>query len=128
MVYHFYRSITAVRSHCSLKMAAQYNRLLDLAKVQCRVFSMNYNPEGLRLGNKVLRQRLRGPTLAAWYPRKTVSFRDLRTTCNALGLTTFDEAEDDREEAIQIAKLRGKGRPKKKRTAAESRSANKKKK
>ncbi|KAL4879989.1 mitochondrial ribosomal subunit S27-domain-containing protein [Aspergillus karnatakaensis] len=109
-------------------MAAQYSRLLDLAKVQCRVFSLNYNPEGLRLGNKILRQKLRGPTLAAWYPRKTVSFKDLRTTCSSVGLTTFDEAEDDREEAIQIAKLRGKGRPKKKRTAAESRTANKKKK
>ncbi|KAL4732922.1 mitochondrial ribosomal subunit S27-domain-containing protein [Aspergillus similis] len=108
-------------------MAAQYSRLLELAKVQCRVFSQNFNPDRLRLGNKVLRQRLRGPTLAAWYPKKTVSFRDLRTTCNSLGLTTFDEAEDDREEAIQIAKLRGKGRPKKKRTAAESRSAKKKK-
>ncbi|KAL4949949.1 mitochondrial ribosomal subunit S27-domain-containing protein [Aspergillus filifer] len=108
-------------------MATRYSRLLDLAKVQCRVFSMNFNPEGLRLGNKVLRQRLRGPTLAAWYPQKTVSFRDLRGMCKSLGLTTFDEAEDDREEAIQIAKLRGKGRPKKKRTAAESRSAKKKK-
>ncbi|OJJ08104.1 hypothetical protein ASPVEDRAFT_155827 [Aspergillus versicolor CBS 583.65] len=131
-------------------MAGQYSRLLDLAKVhyghilvflyhngfeydglmkqvQCRVFSMNFNPDGLRLGNKVLRQRLRGPTLASWYPRKVVSFRDLRTTCSSLGLTAFDEVEDDREEAIQIAKLRGKGRPKKKRTAAESRSAKKKK-
>ncbi|BCS27495.1 mitochondrial 37S ribosomal protein mS33 [Aspergillus puulaauensis] len=108
-------------------MAGQCSRLLDLAKVQCRVFSLNFNPDGLRLGNKVLRQRLRGPALTSWYPKKVVSFRDLRTTCNSLGLTTFDEAEDDREEAIQIAKLRGKGRPKKKRTAAESRSAKKKK-
>ncbi|KAI9372404.1 putative mitochondrial 37S ribosomal protein S27 [Aspergillus egyptiacus] len=108
-------------------MAAPYSRLLDLAKVQCRVFSLTFNPGRLRLGNKVLRQRLRGPTLAAWYPKKTVSFRDLRETYKPLGLTTFDEAEDDREEAIQIAKSRGKGRPKKKRTAAESRSAKKKK-
>ncbi|KAK5788494.1 hypothetical protein VI817_009452 [Penicillium citrinum] len=73
----------------------------------------------LRLGNKILRQRLRGPALAAWYPKKDVSFRDLQNTYKPLGLTTFDEAEDDREEAIQIAKLRGKGRPKKKRTAAD---------
>ncbi|KAL4903551.1 hypothetical protein BDW74DRAFT_156634 [Aspergillus multicolor] len=83
-------------------MAAQYNRLLDLARVQCRVFSLNFNPDRLRLGNKVLRQRLRGPALAEWYPKKTVSFKDLRTTCKSLGLTTFDEAEDDREEAIQM--------------------------
>jgi hypothetical protein len=63
---------------------------------------MTFNPDGLRLGNKVLRQRLRGPTLAAWYPKKTVSFRDLRDAIKPLGLTTFDEAEDDREEAIQM--------------------------
>lgn len=63
---------------------------------------MNFNPERLRLGNKVLRQRLRGPALAAWYPRKTVSFRDLQDAYRPLGLTMFDEAEDDREEAIQM--------------------------
>ncbi|PLB43084.1 putative mitochondrial 37S ribosomal protein S27 [Aspergillus steynii IBT 23096] len=102
-------------------------RILELAKAQCRVFSHNFNPQRLRLGNKVLRQRLRGPALASWYPRKTVAFRDLQDTYKQVGLTAFDEAEDDREEAIQIAKLRGKGRPKKKRTAAESRSAKKKK-
>ncbi|KAF7713280.1 37S ribosomal protein S27, mitochondrial [Penicillium ucsense] len=103
------------------------SRILDLVKTQCRIFSTTFNPRRLRLGNKILRQRLRGPTLAAWYPTKIVSFRDLQNTYKPLGLTTFDEAEDDREEAIQITKLRGKGRPKKKRTAAESRSAKKKK-
>ncbi|KAE8375871.1 mitochondrial ribosomal subunit S27-domain-containing protein [Aspergillus bertholletiae] len=108
-------------------MAAPYSRILDLVKVQCQIFSLNFNPQRLRLGNKVLRQRLRGPALAEWYPKKAVSFRDLQDSYKPLGLTTFDEMEDDREEAIQIAKLRGKGRPKKKRTAAESRSAKKKK-
>jgi len=63
---------------------------------------MTFNPQRLRLGNKVLRQRLRGPALAAWYPRKTVSYRDLQDTYEPLGLITFDEAEDDREEAIQM--------------------------
>lgn len=63
---------------------------------------MNFNPEGLRLGNKVLRQRLRGPALASWYPRKTVSFRDMQDTFRPLGLTMFDEFQDDREEAIQM--------------------------
>ncbi|GES65609.1 putative mitochondrial 37S ribosomal protein S27 [Aspergillus terreus] len=108
-------------------MAVPYTRILSLAKVQCRIFSATFNPDRLRLGNKILRQRLRGPALASWYPKKTVSFRDLQDAYRPLGLTTFDEVEDDREEAIQIAKLRGKGRPKKKRTAAESRTAKKKK-
>lgn len=48
---------------------------------------------------------MRGPALAAWYPRKTVSFRDLQDTYRPLGLTIFDEAEDDREEAIQMYAL-----------------------
>lgn len=63
---------------------------------------MNFNPERLRLGNKVLRQRLRGPALASWYPKKTVSFRDMQDTFRPLGLTMFDEFQDDREEAIQM--------------------------
>lgn len=71
-------------------------------QTQCRIFSLNFNPQRLRLGNKVLRQRLRGPTLAAWYPTEDVSFRDLQTKYKRLGLTTFDEAEDDRQEAIQM--------------------------
>ncbi|KAJ5763171.1 hypothetical protein N7533_001852 [Penicillium manginii] len=77
-------------------------RILELVKTQCRIFSLNFNPQRLRLGNKILRQRLRGPALAAWYPKKDVSFRDLQNTYKPLGLTTFDEAEDDREEAIQM--------------------------
>ncbi|KAF3402535.1 Mitochondrial 37S ribosomal protein S27 [Talaromyces pinophilus] len=108
-------------------MAVPRSRILDLVKTQCRIFATTFNPQRLRLGNKVLRQRLKGPALAAYYPRKTVSFRDLQDTYKPLDLETFDEGQDDREEAIQIAKLRGKGRPKKKRTAAESRSAKKKK-
>lgn len=80
------------------------HRLTELVglQAQCRVFSHNFNPQRLRLGNKVLRQRLRGPALASWYPRKTVSFRDLQDVYNPVGLKAFDEAEDDREEAIQM--------------------------
>ncbi|WEW56316.1 hypothetical protein PRK78_001759 [Emydomyces testavorans] len=86
------------------------SRILALAK--------NFNPEGARLGNKVLRQRLRGPILAAYYPRKTVSFRDLQDAYRPFDLETWDDYEEDRLEALQIAKMRGKGAPKKKRTAA----------
>jgi small subunit ribosomal protein S33 len=74
----------------------------QVLQAQCRVFTTTFNPQQLRLGNKILRQRLRGPALAAWYPRKTVSFRDLQDAYQPLGLTIFDEAEDDREEAIQV--------------------------
>ncbi|KAI5919003.1 mitochondrial ribosomal subunit S27-domain-containing protein [Camillea tinctor] len=69
-------------------------RMLDLMKVQCQIFATTYNPDGIRMGNKVLRQRLRGPTLAKYYPPRGPSVNDL-----------------------QRVRSRGKGAPKKKRTA-----------
>ncbi|EFR01149.1 hypothetical protein MGYG_04153 [Nannizzia gypsea CBS 118893] len=107
-------------------MAAPRSRMLDLLKAQCRIFSHTFNPENLRLGNKILRQRLRGATLASYYPRKTVTFEDLEKVYRPMGLTTFDPLRSHHEEMKQIRKLRGKGAPKKKRTAAESKSAKKK--
>lgn len=52
------------------------------------------------MGNKILRQRLRGPALAAYYPRKVVTIRDLMKEF-APELETFDEDEDDRLENIE---------------------------
>lgn len=43
------------------------------------------------------------------------------------GYETYDDDEEDRLEGIQIAKSRGKGAPKKKRTAAESKKNKSKK-
>lgn len=76
--------------------------VLTTNQAQCRLFDLNYNPEGIRLGNKVLRQRLRGPVLAAYYPRKTVAFRDLQDTFLPFDLETWDDFQEDREEAIQM--------------------------
>ncbi|PGH10961.1 hypothetical protein AJ80_07318 [Polytolypa hystricis UAMH7299] len=94
------------------------SRILDLAKAQCRLFSYTFNPERLRLGNKVLRQRLRGPALAAYYPRRTLTFRDLQDVYSPLGLETINGPQFERLEAIERAKSRGKGPPTKKRTAS----------
>ncbi|RMZ06763.1 hypothetical protein D0864_02150 [Hortaea werneckii] len=88
-------------------------------QVQSRIFSTIFNPAAQRLGNKVLRQRLRGPSLAAYYPRRVATFKNLRALYPNHEL--YDEDEEDRLEHIQIAKSRGKGAPKKKKTAAESR-------
>ncbi|CAI4212506.1 unnamed protein product [Parascedosporium putredinis] len=81
-------------------MSVPRARLLELMKAQCQVFATVYNPEGLRLGNKVLRQRLRGPALAAYYPKRTVSVRDIN---NSFGphIETWDEAEQERLEHIE---------------------------
>ncbi|EMC97170.1 hypothetical protein BAUCODRAFT_44240, partial [Baudoinia panamericana UAMH 10762] len=73
-------------------------RILDLLKVQCRIFSTIYNPDNLRLGNKILRQRLKGPTLAAYYPRRTATFKDLKALYP--GYELYDAQEEDRLEHI----------------------------
>ncbi|KAL8807014.1 MAG: hypothetical protein Q9182_000995 [Xanthomendoza sp. 2 TL-2023] len=62
-------------------------------------------------GNKILRQRLKGPSIAAYYPRRVVTFRDLQNLYP--DLETWDEDEEDRLEHISILKSRGKGAPKK---------------
>merc|ERR1711939_870572 len=97
-------------------MSVPRQRVLDLMKVQSRIFSTIFNPAAQRLGNKVLRQRLRGPSLAAYYPGRVATFKDLRALYPNHEL--YDEDEEDRLEHIQIAKSRGKGAPKKKKTAA----------
>ncbi|KAK3387026.1 mitochondrial ribosomal subunit S27-domain-containing protein [Podospora didyma] len=89
-------------------------RMLDLLKVQCKLFSTTYNPDGIRAGNKILRQRLRGPALAAYYPRKAPGINELQKEFANLELLVEDLAADDRLEHITALKARGKSAPKKK--------------
>ncbi|KAK0705110.1 mitochondrial ribosomal subunit S27-domain-containing protein [Lasiosphaeris hirsuta] len=81
-------------------MSVPRARLLALMKARCELFSTTFNPEGLRTGNKILRQRLRGPALAAYYPRKLVTLRDLQKEFAPLELMIDDEIDDDRLEHI----------------------------
>lgn len=97
-------------------MSVPRARILDLLKVQCRIFNTTFNPNNERLGNKVLRQRLRGPSIAAYYPRKVVSWRQLKSRYR--GYEMYDDFEQDRLEHIVFAKSRGKGAPRKKMSAA----------
>jgi small subunit ribosomal protein S33 len=85
-------------------------------QAQCRIFNTIFNPTSARLGNKILRQRLRGPALAAYYPRRVATFPELKKLYP--GWEMYDEKEEDRLEHIQILKAKGKGAPKKKKTAA----------
>ncbi|PQE12861.1 Ribosomal S27 mitochondrial protein [Rutstroemia sp. NJR-2017a WRK4] len=109
-------------------MSIPRSRLLDLMKVQCKIFSTTFNPEGLRTGNKILRQRLKGPALAEYYPRRMATIKDLQKAYEKHGVETYDDDEEDRFEHITILKARGKGAPKKKRTAEESKKFKGKKK
>ncbi|KAI4290715.1 MAG: hypothetical protein L6R35_000022 [Caloplaca aegaea] len=99
-------------------MSVARSRVLDLMKVQCRIFSSTFNPDRTRTGNKVLRERLKGPSLAAYYPRRVATFKDLKNLYP--DLETWDDDEEDRLEHISFLKARGKGAPKKKRTGNES--------
>ncbi|TFB05457.1 Mitochondrial 37S ribosomal protein S27 [Trichoderma ghanense] len=94
-------------------MSVPRERLVALMKAQCQVFASTFNPEGIRMGNKVLRQRLKGPALAAYYPRKLASIKDVKREFGPV-LATWDDAEEDRFEYIEELKQRGKSAPKKK--------------
>ncbi|OBT68151.1 hypothetical protein VE03_01583 [Pseudogymnoascus sp. 23342-1-I1] len=107
-------------------MSVPRSRVVDLIKTQCKIFSTAFNPERLRTGNKILRQRLKGPVLAAYYPRRVATLKDLRKAYPQL--KTWNEKEETRLENVAITKSRGKGPPKKKRTAAESKKLKGKKK
>lgn len=65
------------------------------------------------MGNKILRQRLRGPALASYYPRRTWKLREMQDLYGP-ELEIPNDEEEDRLEHIALLKLRGKGAPKKK--------------
>lgn len=94
-------------------------------KVQTRIFSQAFNPTGIRAGNSVLRQRLRGPSVAAYYPRRMPTVADLNKAYKHWGedFETWDDDEEDRLDSLTLRKLRGKGAPKKRRTLADSKGS-----
>ncbi|KAL8908495.1 MAG: hypothetical protein Q9207_000801 [Kuettlingeria erythrocarpa] len=84
-------------------MSVARSRILELMKVQCRIFSSTFNPDRIRTGNKVLRERLKGPSVAAYYPRRLATIKDLRKLYP--DLETWDDDEDDRLEHLGLYKL-----------------------
>jgi small subunit ribosomal protein S33 len=94
-------------------MSVPRERLLALMKAQCVLFSQVYNPKNLRLGNKVLRQRLKGVPLASYYPRKTPGVWDLNKLFGH-HLYAWDEDVESHLEHLEGRKERGKGQPRKK--------------
>jgi len=104
-------------------MAIPRSRILDLQKLRCRIFNTNFNPTNQRLGNKILRQRLKGHILADYYPPKLDPVKWIRKSYPQNLI--IDEKEEYRLEQIELRKQRGKGTPKK-RTAEEAKSKKKK--
>lgn len=72
----------------------------NVKKVQCRIFNRTFNPENVRTGNKVLRQRLKGPALASWYPKRGPGLKELMQTFPEL--QSYDEKEEQRLEHLTM--------------------------
>lgn len=86
-------------------------RLAQLAQLSSKIFDTVYNPTAARTGNKILRQRLLGPSLTQYHPTPLVHFRDIKALYPELGLVDVDEQA--RLDEIARRKRRGKGAPKK---------------
>ncbi|KAK0741717.1 mitochondrial ribosomal subunit S27-domain-containing protein [Apiosordaria backusii] len=95
-------------------MSVPRARLLQLMEARCKLFETTFNPEGIRAGNKILRQRLKGPALAGYYPRRLWTMQEFQAEFRDLHLMVDDEKELDRFEHVSLLKARGKGAPKKK--------------
>lgn len=86
--------------------------LTSLNQLRCSIFQTVYNPTSARTGAKYLRARLRGPSIAAYYPpREQMSIGALNRTCHGFNLVDVDEVK--RLIDIKEHKARGKGAPKK---------------
>lgn len=87
-------------------------KLTLLNKISCAIFGNVYNPQGIRTGNKILRQRLVGPTVNSYYPNvKQIKLREITRMAPEMNL--IDQEEKTRLEDLSERKKRGKGPPKK---------------
>ncbi|CAO3596514.1 unnamed protein product [Absidia cylindrospora] len=97
-------------------------QLTQLAQLTSKIFGTVHNPTAARTGNKILRQRLLGPSMVQYNPTPLIHFRDLKALYPELGLVDMDEKA--RLDEISRRKRRGKGAPKK---GQGKRASNKKK-
>lgn len=95
---------------------SRYDGSSDHPKASCRVFNTTYNPERVRIGSHIMRQRLKGASVASYYPPRIGTIAQLRSLYPENEL--LDEEEEDWLEHLNVARSRGKSVPKKKRTAA----------
>ncbi|KAI1307358.1 hypothetical protein EDD11_004505 [Mortierella claussenii] len=87
-------------------------KLQLLNKISCAIFGNVHNPQNVRTGNKILRQRLVGPTVNSYYPNvKQVKMREVIRMAPDMNLIDMDEKT--RLDSLAERKKRGKGPPKK---------------
>ncbi|CAG8684734.1 4679_t:CDS:2, partial [Acaulospora colombiana] len=82
-----------------------------LARLTAQIFNHSYNPSGVRTGNKILRQRLIGPTITNWYPKHLIKLSEITELFPGFKLVDLEEKQ--RLEDIARLRKRGKGAPKK---------------
>lgn len=92
--------------------------LRALTKLRCKIFQTTYNPQGLRTGAKYLRQRLRGPSMMAYYPTTLNLSRFIRQNPD---MEMVNEDAEERLVDVYERRKRGKGAPKKAKDKTESR-------
>ncbi|KAF9361198.1 MAG: mitochondrial ribosomal subunit S27-domain-containing protein [Benniella sp.] len=87
-------------------------KLALLNKLSCAIFGNVYNPQRIRTGNKILRQRLVGPTVNSYYPNvQQIKLREITRMVPEMNL--IDQGEKARLDDLAERKKRGKGPPKK---------------
>jgi small subunit ribosomal protein S33 len=90
------------------------SRLAALARLRSTIFQTSYNPTSQRTGAKYLKRRLRGPSMIEYYPNQ-LSIATLNKEFP--GLDLVDEYEEQRLQDVVDKKKRGKGAPKKAKSA-----------
>jgi len=102
---HVPTALTTLATH---KVSASRHIALDAAR--CSVFETIHNPERVRQGTKVLRARLRGPSMIEYYGEPISSLKQL-TAGQPLALRDFHE--EQRLADLAARRARGKVTPKK---------------
>ncbi|KAK9767032.1 mitochondral 37S ribosomal protein S27 [Basidiobolus ranarum] len=87
------------------------SRIQEVLKLSSEIFGNIYNPTSARIGSKVLRQKLKGPTISSYYPQTGPKLATITKAFPELNLIDYDALE--RKEEISRKKRRGKGAPKK---------------
>ena len=64
-----------------------------MRKLTAKIFNTTFNPTGIRTGNKILRQRLKGPALAEYYPPRKVTIKDMRKLWPDMDFIDEDEEQ-----------------------------------
>jgi small subunit ribosomal protein S33 len=90
------------------------SRLAALTRLRSVIFQTSYNPTSQRTGAKYLKRRLRGPSMIEYYPHQ-LSISAINKEFQ--GLDLIDEDEVQRLQDVEDKKKRGKGAPKKAKSA-----------